>query len=89
MARYWFKPKEYGWGTYPASWQGWLATICFAFLCAGVFFIDVPMTKIGLAGTFRDYLRYGLDIIILSVLFIILSTSKTEGEIKWRWGNKD
>ncbi|MCX5705843.1 MAG: hypothetical protein NTZ92_07305 [Candidatus Omnitrophica bacterium] len=89
MAKFWFKPKQYGWGAYPVTWQGWLLTFCFAFLCAAAFFIDVPMTETGLAGTFRDYLRYGLDIIILTALFLIVAIGKTEGEIKWRWGSKN
>lgn len=24
--RYWFKRKWYGWGWYPATWEGWFAT---------------------------------------------------------------
>jgi len=25
----WFKAKQYGWGWYPARWQGWLIVIGF------------------------------------------------------------
>ncbi|MDP7477394.1 MAG: hypothetical protein QF442_03020, partial [Candidatus Peribacteraceae bacterium] len=27
MAKYWFQPKSYGYGFYPISWEGWLATL--------------------------------------------------------------
>jgi hypothetical protein len=32
----WFKAKNYGWGWYPITWQGWLITGLYAF---GVGFI--------------------------------------------------
>jgi len=27
MAEYWFKPKRYGYGATPATWQGWAVTL--------------------------------------------------------------
>ena len=27
MAEYWFKPKRYGYGATPATWQGWAFTV--------------------------------------------------------------
>jgi hypothetical protein len=26
MAEYWFKPKRYGYGATPVTWQGWAVT---------------------------------------------------------------
>jgi hypothetical protein len=26
MTRYWFKPKRYGYGATPATWEGWAFT---------------------------------------------------------------
>ncbi len=30
--KYWFKAKNYGWGWYPATWQGWLILAGFIYL---------------------------------------------------------
>ena len=27
MAEYWFKPKRYGYGATPVTWQGWAVTL--------------------------------------------------------------
>ncbi len=32
MRKAWFKPKKFGWGWAPISWEGWLVTIVFVFL---------------------------------------------------------
>jgi drug/metabolite transporter (DMT)-like permease len=31
----WFKAKEYGWGWYPITWQGWLTVVLFIVLVVG------------------------------------------------------
>lgn len=83
MERYWFKAKEYGWGVYPASWQGWVATsvlLVIIFLCAyadGVFVEDPEA---------RSLLRFFIDMILLSTMFCLVMSDKTEGGVKWRWG---
>lgn len=27
MAKPWFRPKQYGWGFTPQTWQGWVITV--------------------------------------------------------------
>ena len=85
MKKYWFKPKRYGWGVYPISWQGWLAAICFALLCAEAFFILVPESSLAL----KDYLVYGLVLIFLVGIFFIGFKHKINGPLKWRWGKEE
>jgi hypothetical protein len=79
MNKYWFKPKSYGWGVFPVTWQGWLMTICLAALCFVACAISVPT---------KNWPRLVLDIIVLITLFMILAAPKTEGDIKWRWGRQ-
>ena len=33
----WFKAKRYGYGWYPATWQGWLAMLVWLLLFAGAY----------------------------------------------------
>ena len=33
----WFRPKTFGWGLVPITWQGWVYTLVWAALAAGPF----------------------------------------------------
>ena len=85
MKKYWFKPKRYGYGFYPISWEGWVFTLVllgaiFASAYINNFFTDSVSIKQGL--------RYLLDIAFIMGLFSILAKGKTKGELKWQWGRK-
>lgn len=80
MARqdaYWFKAKRYGWGWYPASWQGALILVGYMLLA--------------LAGSvwFQNQLVYfaaffaGLTVVLIYICY------KTGEKPYWRWGVKD
>lgn len=71
MKDYWFIPKKYGYGAYPANWKGWTFVAVFVLLAA-LLAIRMP----------NNYLGFGL----LVVLAIIISHKKTKGDWKWRWG---
>jgi hypothetical protein len=84
VTEYWFKPKRYGYGATPVTWQGWAATIVAALVMAGI--------NVSLVLTVRHYwtlaVLLGLD--ALAVAFLIIFTRrKTEGEWRWRWGDAD
>ena len=32
----WFRPKRYGYGATPCTWQGWLLTLAFVAVLAGI-----------------------------------------------------
>jgi len=75
MSKYWFKPKRYGYGATPSSWEGWLITI---------FFILVIMSRaIKLQ---NNQLRFVVELVLIITVLIIVSKYKTEGGWKWRWG---
>ena len=76
--KYWFRPKYYGYGAYPSSWEGWtFISIMVIILLAGILFI-----------TPYNIIPYLLFIIIWIIIVIIISYKKTEGMWKWRWGKK-
>jgi hypothetical protein len=35
MTPYWFKPKRYGYGATPVTWQGWALTLAATLVVAG------------------------------------------------------
>lgn len=82
--KYWFRQKTYGYGFTPVTWEGWLVTfglVCFLLLAGFVnnfFNIEGP--------TFREGIRFLLDVCILFGLFIVLFEKKCKGGMQWRWG---
>jgi len=84
MKKIWFKAKEYGWGWYPVTWQGWLVTLVFiVLLLLNSWRIDSssPSDREALTG----FLPQTLFLVIL-LLYICY---KTGGKPRWRWGGKD
>lgn len=75
---YWFRPRLFGWGAAPATWQGWVLTLVIA------------ATAIGL-GRLADQ-RGSVWLVLLGPLllgFVVLAWIKTDGEWRWRWGSRD
>ncbi len=87
MAQFWFKPKKYGWGTYPTVWQGWTATLVLVLLIMVSFYINIIQGRV-ISADLKDWLRYGLDVIILTTLFLVVFKDKVEGGLRWRWGKE-
>ena len=89
MTKYWFKPKTYGYGFYPITWQGWLATLAllvalFASAYTNGFF---DLTEDSVLPV-KDGVRYLLDIFIIVSVFTALCKDKVDGGLQWKWGNK-
>jgi hypothetical protein len=84
VTQYWFKPKRYGYGATPVTWQGWLATIVASLAIAAI--------NVSLVLTTRHYWTLaallGLDVLAI-VFLVIVTRRKTEGEWRWRWGDAD
>jgi len=83
MAEYWFKPKRYGYGATPVTWQGWAVTL------GTVLAIVAASLYLRLTGnslwTLAALLLF--DAAVVSTL-VIVSYRKTEGEWRWRWGDR-
>jgi len=39
MSRYWFRPKRYGYGATPVTWEGWALVAGFVVIVAGSRFL--------------------------------------------------
>jgi amino acid permease len=80
LNKYWFKPKKYGYGATPSTWEGYIATLLFVviiFLITKYTIIEDDNVSrfIGLLGSFI-------------LVFIYITIIKTKEKWKWRWGNK-
>jgi hypothetical protein len=88
-AKYWFKPKMYGWGFVPITWQGWLFTIVL------LLFVLIAMVRNGLwlPGFPLEYevnilqiLSFVFDITVLVLGASWFMEKKCDGEVNWRRG---
>jgi len=80
---YWFRPKLFGWGWTPATWQGWFVTLLFLFyIVFRVFYhpINDPST--------HEFMFFQLELIVVIVLFLVILIIKGE-KPHWCWGLSD
>lgn len=87
MTRYWFKPHSYGYGATPANWKGWAATGAFVIAMMAASYLLLAWEPAGGIGPSATRIAvWALAIPMLSVAFIALARSKTDGQWGWRWG---
>ena len=84
MKKVWFKAKKYGWGWYPATWQGWLVTLLHVVYVAYRANTLTVMFDTSTSFAFRYIFELILPTIILLVVCLL-----TGEKPKWRWGDKD
>lgn len=79
----WFKAKNYGWGWYPSSWQGWVTLLSyFAFL---LYRGKETSHMFDTAQSFA--FRYSFETVFATILLIAICFLKGE-KPEWRWGGK-
>jgi len=83
MTTYWFRPKRYGYGATPVTWQGWTVTIGFALAIAAVSLV-LRLTDKNLWAVAA---LLAFDAVVLGAL-VIICRRKTDGEWRWRWGGQ-
>jgi len=71
----WFRPKAFGYGATPSSWQGWLATFLFV--------VAVTVAAACLHGA----AKFGV-VAALTGAFGVLAFCKTDGAWRWRLGKR-
>jgi len=77
MTTYWFRPKRYGYGATPVTWQGVVLVVVAASLV-------LRLTERHL-WTLAALLAF--DAVAVAAL-VIISRRKTDGEWRWRWGGE-
>lgn len=81
----WFKAKRYGYGWYPATWQGWLAMLVWLIFFLGAFVRwDIsqpdPETRV-IVGFVCD--------VGASTAALLVVCALTGERPRWRWGGND
>jgi hypothetical protein len=80
----WFRPKKFGYGATPVTWQGWaVVAVGVIAMAAAARLILVPQ-----APQPRAWIEFfASEAVVLAILWIV-SRRKTEGEWRWRWGDR-
>ena len=86
MTQYWFKPKRYGYGATPVTWEGWVATVVLAVIVAGSI---VAMNLLVDRANVVAWLTWAALVAAAIFLFAQFSRRKTDSEWRWRWGERD
>ena len=89
IKKLWFKSKTYGYGWYPATWQGWLVLGGYVLGLLGAYFfflhgaITTPGDKHDIPRAVWEFLA--CDFTLTGAL--ILVAYKTGEKAEWRWGS--
>lgn len=83
--RYWFRPKTYGYGATPATWEGWAVSIVVGALVAGSIVVMMLLVH---RGNFAAWMLWAVAVAGLTLWFVRLCRYRTEGEWRWRWGRR-
>lgn len=79
---YWFKRRRYGWGWFPASWQGWVIVGAYlALILGGAFYFEDSASD----NTSEEMTIYLTMVLAASALLLYLS-HRFGPPPKWRWG---
>jgi len=82
MTTYWFRPKRYGYGATPTTWQGWTVTIAIVLAIVAVSLV-LQLTE----DLWAVAAVLAFDVVALGALAII-SRRKADGEWRCRWGGE-
>ncbi|HEX5507983.1 MAG TPA: hypothetical protein VFX37_05720 [Pseudolabrys sp.] len=85
MTGYWFKPKRYGYGATPATWQGWVATFGCAIVLAGSI---IAMNLLADRSNIVAWMLWAVLIAAATWWFVQFSRRRTDGEWRWRGGDR-
>ncbi len=77
----WFRAKEYGWGWYPVTWEGWVLTLGFIAIAVGGATFAASTTNTAFTLIFFPF----MGVFLLIFIFICYATGEKP---EWRWGGK-
>lgn len=80
--RMWFKAKDYGYGWYPVTWQGWVVLVIFLLM------IVSNILRITYTQSMTDLLVWYLPETLILVGCLIFICYLTGEKPEWRWAGK-
>lgn len=81
MGEYWFKPRRYGYGATPTSWQGWAVVAAFVLVLLGT-------AKVLITDAHPHPGLFIVAVLAEVAGLILVCRAKTDGAWRWRWGGE-
>ncbi|MEK7099595.1 MAG: hypothetical protein AAB883_00435 [Patescibacteria group bacterium] len=87
----WFRAKQYGWGWYPITWQGWAVTALYVVLytVSGVLFGALAPAVLAGGGSVAAGALLLISWTILLSASLLAVCYRYGEPPRWRWGSKD
>ncbi len=79
MTRYWFRPRRFGYGAQPVTWEGWAVTLGSLVVFLGGFQLAL----------WRGEWLIALLAVAFLAAVLLLAKAKTDGEWRWRSGGRN
>lgn len=89
MTTYWFRPKRFGYGFVPVTWEGWAATFLMIGLLFLAAYVDGILTVQSEVVTMQQGFRFLLDVFFIASISCYFFEKKMKEELRWRWWNRD
>jgi hypothetical protein len=83
MNKYWFKPKDYGYGYVPISKGGWIVVLIL--ILVGLFLAYLNNFFNPTELTLINGIIFTAGVIVLGFLFLKIFEKKCKGKLKWNW----
>jgi hypothetical protein len=80
----WFRPKRYGYGWFPISWQGWAVLLMYVF----VLLTDAVHMN-NTSHSISDFVMNFFPRVYILTVFLIIICEAKGGRARWRWGGKE
>jgi hypothetical protein len=80
MSEFWFKPKTYGYGATPVTWEGWAIVLAYVVVVG----IGAVLFVLG-EKSFSNGLTFFGVIALATAAMIAVSVKKTDGLWHWQW----
>ena len=84
----WFRAKSFGWGWYPATWQGWAITLLYLVLytLSGLVFVFMTPDAVRAGGSVEAGFILFLSLIALLTASLLAVCYRYGEKPRWRWG---
>ena len=87
--RYWFKPKTFGYGASPTTWEGWALVAGYCTVVTLVTLAVLIAAEPGQTSASVQWLMWLVWLVVVAVattVLAVVSKRRTDGEWRWRWG---
>jgi hypothetical protein len=89
--QYWFKPKVFGYGASPTTWEGWAVVVAY---CAVVSLATLMVLiasepgKVSVGTFWMVWAAWLVVVVVATTILAKVSKRRTDGEWRWRWGRR-